>query len=141
MQGRQKHGFFRARRHMMKKFSIILLLIIIIFVITMSGCSNEGENGAAKDAAANVTESIEDDEAIVNARAIGEAATNVSGEYKDNVTKVEIIWDDGKQIKNAKMENGKFSWNIFPGLKKGSKLIVQAYENDKVIDKDEIIAD
>lgn len=121
----------------MKKSYGILLLIIITLAIALSGCSSRVHSETPKEVSANAADSEEDDEAVVNARAIGEAATNVSGEYKDNVTRVEIIWDNGDKIKDAQMENGKFSWNIFPGLKKGSKVVIIAYEDDKIIDKDE----
>ncbi|SHH33473.1 S-layer homology domain-containing protein [Tepidibacter thalassicus] len=79
----------------------------------------------------------EDDSMITNAEAKGTVATAVSGDIDAKVTKVEVIYD-GK-TKEAKLADGKFTWNIFPGLDKGDKIIVKAYVGTELKDTDEVI--
>ncbi|KDR94940.1 hypothetical protein SAMN02745945_02822 [Peptoclostridium litorale DSM 5388] len=77
-----------------------------------------------------------DDGKIRYAQAIGNTATSVSGMYTDDVTKIEVIYSG--VTKEATLENGEFSWNIFPGLQNGAKITLKAYAEEEMLETIEI---
>jgi hypothetical protein len=58
---------------------------------------------------------------------------NVTGKYASDVTKVEICYGDF--VKEAKMENGEFSWQIFGSF---SEITVKGYVGSDLVDTDVI---
>ena len=70
---------------------------------------------------------------ITDVKAVGTLATAVSGKYTEGVTKVEVLYNN--LTKTAMMNPDKtFSWSIFPGLAKGSEVIVKSYVGNTLKD-------
>lgn len=69
---------------------------------------------------------------LLNVKAVGNIATSVTGSYESTVTKVEVIFTGF--TKEARLTNGSFIWNIFPGMNSGDKVIVKAYVGSELVE-------
>jgi hypothetical protein len=82
----------------------------------------------------------EDDTKIENAVAKNAAIlTSVTGDCASDVDKVEVIYN-GK-TKEAKIENGTFSYNIVPMIGAGDEVVIKGYVGDELVDTDTITAE
>ncbi len=69
---------------------------------------------------------------IYDVKAVGTAATLVTGKYKETITKVDVLYED--KTKPAELKDDKtFLWSIFPGLQKGDTVTVKGYEGNTVV--------
>lgn len=71
-------------------------------------------------------------EYIYDAKAEGKVATAITGKVKD-ADRV-LVEYDGK-TKTALLENGEFTWNVFPSLDEGTQVTISAYSGSSLLEQ------
>jgi hypothetical protein len=81
----------------------------------------------------------EDDTMLTEVKATGTTATEISGNYADDVTKVVVIYNG--LTKEAELNSdGTFHWNVFPGFVYETDVTVKGYIGDLLVDTDTVKA-
>lgn len=78
---------------------------------------------------------VEDDSKLTAVQAIGNLATQVTGKYTGDVTKIEVICGSETFIAEKKNDGTLFQ-NIYPGLANGTDVTVKAYIGSVLVDTD-----
>lgn len=73
---------------------------------------------------------------IYNASAIGSNVTSISGNVKEaDVVRIEY---NGNTL-DLEVMQGEFSWNLYPGIKMGTKVNVSAYKADQMLEHIQVV--